>query len=131
MSTYKLTLVRGRMPTWPHPDDTVDHKLTLEWADAGASAWRGRYLYLNGRMVFRLVVDPNNGIKPTLSADVGLGGGKMWGFRAILPWMRWRPNMGPVRSRAYKVVSIFWHNMDGRFGWGTEASGIPMWGKEK
>lgn len=89
--------------------------LKVEVADAGGASWRARYLYVNGSKVAHIGVTPNGGTKPQLFGSVA---GRE--FRLPLPTVRWKYPCSPLRMAAYKVVHQFWHNMDGRYGWGSE-----------
>jgi hypothetical protein len=86
-------------------------------------------------------VDPNNGVKPTLFGgvdlrwdmrfrlayklirlSVGVNGLSLafHMFRLPLPYLPWRSSAGKLYREAYKLSSRFWHNMDGRYGWGSK-----------
>ncbi len=89
--------------------------LKVEVANGGGAAWRARYVYVNGAKVAHIGVDPGDGWKPECFGSVA---GKEFRFR--LPTLKWKHPCSPVRKAAYKVVSEFWANMDGRYGWGSE-----------
>lgn len=80
-------------------------------------AWRAVYLYVGAQQVAHLGVDPGDGVKPKLFG--GLDVGPVHSFRVALPAVRWRNEMSPLRMRAYQLSKAFWHNVDGRFGWGS------------
>lgn len=90
-------------------------RLTVAVESAKGCAWRARYLYLNGRQIAHIGVDPNNGVKP--KAFGGVGG---MSFRFTLPWVAWRYNASPLLRPLERMSSWFYHNLDGRYGWGTE-----------
>lgn len=93
-------------------------------------AWRGRYLYTSkGTLVARATLDPNHGIAPNLRIALPLGwyrscAGDLYPrlreIRIPMPWVRYRPNMGRLRSWLYQKAQWFWHKMDGRYGWGSK-----------
>lgn len=78
-------------------------------------AWRAAYLYVDGRQVAHIGVDPNHGVRPTLFLKVGRDN-----FRYNLPRVPWRMDAGPVYLHLYKLAATFWHNVDGRIGWGAK-----------
>lgn len=96
-------------------------KMKVEVVGAGGSAWRGRYLYVNDRKVAHLGVDPDHGVKPRLFGSVM---GKE--FHLPLPTLHFKSPASPLRMATYKAVHRFWHNVDGRYGWGTKAGGLPL-----
>jgi len=122
--THKVTLTLGKVyPPTTHTN--VSHTLTLELADGGGAAWRARYLYVNGAKVAHIGVDPNNGVTPQCFGSL-LGRD----FRFGLPTLRWKTDMGKLHLAAYKVVNRFWHNVDGRYGWGSKYGGLPLFSEE-
>jgi len=91
--------------------------MKIKMMTANGSAWRAVYLFVNDRQVAHLGVDPNDGVKP-----VAFGGVLSHGFRVGLPHVPWRSNAGSMYVRAYKASSMFWHKVDGRYGWGRSVS---------
>lgn len=89
--------------------------MKLEIKNAGGAEWRARYVYVNERKVAHIGVVPNNGVNPELFGSLA---GKE--FRLPLPTVKWKHPCNPLRFAAWKVVHTFWHNMDGRYGWGSE-----------
>lgn len=83
--------------------------------NGGGAAWRARYLYVDGRKVASIGVTPNEGVTPQLFGSVL---GKE--FRFPLPTLSWKNPCHPLRMKAYVAVRTFWHNVDGRYGWGSE-----------
>lgn len=87
--------------------------------DGGGAAWRALYVYVKGRQLAHIGIQPDNGVKPTLFGGVGFAP-KQYNFRVPLPTIRWKYPHGKVWLRAYKFSQEFWHGMDGRYGWGTK-----------
>lgn len=92
------------------------HVIEIHIYDGGGAAWRARYIMINGRKVAHIGVDPNGGTRPEMFGSL-LGRE----FRFSLPTLHWKYPASPLRMRAYKLTSAFWHNVDGRYGWGSEA----------
>jgi hypothetical protein len=113
-------------------------KITI--SSAQECAWRGRYLYLHmkdsngsGRLLARATIDPSpNSCRWHKRANLSIALPIGWytscaGLRyprlleldIPLPYMHWHHPMGGVRLALYKLSSRFWHNMDGRYGWGS------------
>lgn len=90
-------------------------KKLIEVLNGGGAAWRARYVHVRGRQWVSFGIDPNHGTWPQAFGNVG-----RWSFRFGLPRVAWRYPMSPARSVAYRLSSRFWHNMDGRVGWGSE-----------
>lgn len=90
---------------------------------AGGAAWRARYLYRDGSQVARIVLDPHDGIRPTLCLAIVIRKRDL-ALRLPLPWIPWRWCMATRYARPvvalYKAAARFWHNVDGRYGWGSE-----------
>lgn len=96
------------------------------------SAWRALYFYVAGRQVLHFGVSPDSGVKPTFFGGVSLGpyevrgrrwNGKSLNWRIQLPVIRWRyATRSKALMAAYRVQSRFWHQMDGRYGWGSKKS---------
>jgi len=86
-------------------------------------AWRAVYLYVGNQQVAHLGVDPGDGVTPKIFGGVNVGLVHSFrlihSFRVALPAVRWRNEMSPLRMRVYRLSKAFWHNVDGRFGWGS------------
>lgn len=91
-------------------------KFKIKIMDGGGAAWRARYVYVNGDKVAHLGIDPDGGRRPALFGSLA---GKE--FRVNLPTVPWKYPSSALYLRAHKLSSEFWHGLDGRFGWGTEA----------
>lgn len=95
-------------------------KKGFEVLRAERCAWRGFYLYWQGKQVGRITVDPWDGVKPTLNVSV-----LRFERRLRLPVLPFMAKGGRMRGRfglfVYRWQSWFWCGMDGRYGWGTEA----------
>lgn len=89
--------------------------MKVELETARGCAWRARYLRVNGRQVAHLGVDPNDGTRPQLFGRIFARS-----FRFALPTVHWKHPMSPLRSRLYGAVHLFWHMVDGRYGWGSK-----------
>ncbi len=89
--------------------------MKLKIMAATKCAWRARYLYINDRKVAYIGIDPNEGVNPQMFGGII---GKTFRFR--LPSLSWKYPCSSIRTAAYKAVRTFWHNMDGRYGWGSK-----------
>lgn len=91
--------------------------------DGGGAAWRARYLYRDGSQVARIVVDPHDGRRPTMSLAIVIRKRERE-LRVPLPRIPWRWCVVTRYARPvvalYKASQWFWHNVDGRYGWGSE-----------
>jgi hypothetical protein len=90
---------------------------TIEIKTAEGCAWRARYLYINGQQVAHVSIDPRDGTDPQCSGSLG-----RFSFRFRLPRIPWRmATRNTLFMHAYQASQRFWHGVDGRYGWGTEA----------
>ncbi len=88
-------------------------EIVVEFAEK--CAWRAAYLFVDGRQVAHIGVDPDHGVRPKLFAKVA---GRS--FRFNLPRVPWRQDASPLYLHAYRMSASFWHNVDGRYGWGSK-----------
>ncbi len=89
-------------------------EITIEFAEK--CAWRAAYLFVDGRQVAHIGVDPNHGVRPRLFVMVG--GGRSHNF--LLPRVPWKQDASLLYLHAYRLSASFWHNVDGRYGWGVK-----------
>lgn len=89
--------------------------MKIKIATAEGAAWRARYVYLDARKIAHIGVDPTASKGP--QAFGSIAGHE---FRFNLPTLRYANNMSPLRLRLFKLSQRFWHNMDGRYGWGSK-----------
>jgi hypothetical protein len=100
---------------------------------ASECAWRGLYVYVRGRQLARVTLDPNNGTKPTLTVALPIGWyrsctgeihPRLIAPRIPLPYIPWRWCMATGYARpvlaVYKASQRLYHNLDGRYGWGSK-----------
>jgi hypothetical protein len=85
--------------------------MKLELKSANGAAWRARYLYVDGKQVAHVGIDPTE--RPTLFGRIA-----SHSFRVALPRVPWKYPCSPAYLKAYQLSNNFWHNMDGRYGWG-------------
>src|ERR1700677_3891769 len=95
----------------PHKECSI---MKLQVVKATGCAWRARYLYLDGKKIAYIGVDPNRDTAPQL-----FGGVAGRNFRFKLPYVSFRNTSSPLYLRAYKMSQAFWHGVDGRYGWGS------------
>jgi hypothetical protein len=81
--------------------------LSIQFAEH--CAWRAVYVFVGGRQIFRLGVDPSASRGPHL---FGMVAGRE--FRLQLPTVRWTYPMGRVRTWAYSACQRFYFALDGR-----------------
>jgi hypothetical protein len=85
--------------------------ITIEFAKE--CAWRGMYMYLRDKQIFRITIDPMDGVRPHL----GLGLLHR-SIRIPMPYVPFlwctRANYHPMVTWIYKVSKLFWRKVDGR-----------------
>ncbi len=83
-------------------------------------AWRAVYIYLQGKQVAHLGVDPRDGVRPQVFGGIagGVTSETNWShsFRLNIPTLRFKHPSTALYSKAYSLTSRFWHKVDGRFG---------------
>ena len=94
--------------------------MKVEVETGRGAAWRARYLRINGTQRCYIGVDPNDGVTPQLFGGYFLHRELQGSFRIPLPTVRFKHPCSPLEARVYGIVRRFWHNMDGRYGWGSE-----------
>lgn len=109
------------------------HRIEVQTAGL-TCAWRGIYVYGpdilrpgEQAMLGRIVIDPRDGVRPTLSLSIArpyksctgwrCSAGR--GFTMPLPYVPWtfvvRGNYSRFRMSLYRCSSMFWHRMDTRY----------------
>ena len=97
----------------------------------GGAAWRARYLMAGRHQLARVVLDPHDGVRPTLTVALPIGwrrscAGILCPRLLVLrlpmpriPWS-WCARTGYARPvlALYRASNWFWHGVDGRYGWG-------------
>ena len=95
----------------------------MEITKATGCAWRGVYIDDDhGRQLARAIVDPNGGVRPTLTLAVAIGRDehrnrlhpRLAAVRIPLPYVGWRYPMGRIRRACYRISQRFWRGIDGR-----------------
>ena len=95
----------------------------IEIERAKGCAWRALYVRVNGTQVVHIGVDPNNGTRPQMFGGFFLSREKQGRFRFRLPTVHWHDaQKSEHHMRAYCVMRDFWHNVDGRYGWGSDVA---------
>lgn len=102
---------------------TAIRSLNIEIERARDCAWRALYLRVNGTQIAHIGVDPNHGTRPQMFGGVSLSRTRHGEFRVNLPTIHWYDaRKSEHHMRAYRVVRAFWHNVDGRYGWGSKCA---------